>query len=103
MAIIQDLFPESNGAERFSYLTFSRINAIIFWLMQHASVAQSVVHLTRNEKVACSSHVTSSKKGHPTGVALFGAKRGMIESACASKSNPICIYRIAIYGNKVVQ
>ena len=25
-----------------------------------ASVAQSVVHLTRNEKVACSSHVTSS-------------------------------------------
>ena len=62
MAIIQDLIPESNGAERFSYLTFSRINAIIFWLMQHASVAQSVVHLTRNEKVACSSQVTSSKK-----------------------------------------
>ena len=27
-----------------------------------ASVAQSVVHLTRNEKVACSSQVTSSKK-----------------------------------------
>ncbi len=26
-----------------------------------ASVAQSVVHLTRNEKVACSSQVTSSK------------------------------------------
>ena len=25
-----------------------------------ASVAQSVVHLTRNEKVACSSQVTSS-------------------------------------------
>ena len=29
----------------------------------NASVAQSVVHLTRNEKVACSSHVTSSKIG----------------------------------------
>ena len=29
---------------------------------QYASVAQSVVHLTRNEKVACSSQVTSSKK-----------------------------------------
>ena len=27
-----------------------------------ASVAQSVVHLTRNEKVACSSQVTSSTK-----------------------------------------
>ena len=27
----------------------------------NASVAQSVVHLTRNEKVACSSQVTSSK------------------------------------------
>ncbi len=27
----------------------------------YASVAQSVVHLTRNEKVACSSQVTSSK------------------------------------------
>ena len=27
---------------------------------QYASVAQSVVHLTRNEKVACSSQVTSS-------------------------------------------
>ena len=27
-----------------------------------ASVAQSVVHLTRNEKVACSSQVTSSSK-----------------------------------------
>ncbi len=27
-----------------------------------ASVAQSVVHLTRNEKVACSSQVTSSNK-----------------------------------------
>ena len=29
---------------------------------QIASVAQSVVHLTRNEKVACSSQVTSSRK-----------------------------------------
>ena len=31
-------------------------------LAYDASVAQSVVHLTRNEKVACSSHVTSSIK-----------------------------------------
>ena len=31
-----------------------------------ASVAQSVVHLTRNEKVACSSQVTSSK--NPTSI-----------------------------------
>ena len=30
-------------------------------LYSFASVAQSVVHLTRNEKVACSSQVTSSK------------------------------------------
>ena len=29
---------------------------------RYASVAQSVVHLTRNEKVACSSQVTSSRK-----------------------------------------
>ena len=35
---------------------------IIAKLSQAASVAQSVVHLTRNEKVACSSQVTSSKK-----------------------------------------
>ena len=32
------------------------------WLESPASVAQSVVHLTRNEKVACSSQVTSSQK-----------------------------------------
>ena len=31
-------------------------------MFEPASVAQSVVHLTRNEKVACSSQVTSSKK-----------------------------------------
>ena len=31
--------------------------------IKSASVAQSVVHLTRNEKVACSSHVTSSRTG----------------------------------------
>ena len=30
--------------------------------LKNASVAQSVVHLTRNEKVACSSQVTSSSK-----------------------------------------
>ena len=34
---------------------------------RHASVAQSVVHLTRNEKVACSSQVTSSKNPPPIG------------------------------------
>ena len=39
---------------------------------QIASVAQSVVHLTRNEKVACSSQVTSSKyKASPVGLAFF--------------------------------
>ena len=31
-------------------------------ILKLASVAQSVVHLTRNEKVACSSQVTSSNK-----------------------------------------
>ena len=36
-----------------------------------ASVAQSVVHLTRNEKVACSSQVTSSKKLQVIGLELF--------------------------------
>ena len=35
---------------------------IIGIMYKLASVAQSVVHLTRNEKVACSSQVTSSKK-----------------------------------------
>ena len=38
---------------------------------KYASVAQSVVHLTRNEKVACSSHVTSSKISHPIRGGLF--------------------------------
>ncbi len=37
-----------------------------------ASVAQSVVHLTRNEKVACSSQVTSSKnQPFPFGIGWF--------------------------------
>ena len=44
-------------------LTFAVFTDIISWLRKiYASVAQSVVHLTRNEKVACSSQVTSSKK-----------------------------------------
>ncbi len=42
-------------------LTFLGITDIISKL-DFASVAQSVVHLTRNEKVACSSQVTSSKE-----------------------------------------
>ena len=37
----------------------------------YASVAQSVVHLTRNEKVACSSQVTSSKKPTTAVVGFF--------------------------------
>ena len=38
----------------------------------YASVAQSVVHLTRNEKVACSSQVTSSiKTPTPFGAGVF--------------------------------
>ncbi len=37
----------------------------------NASVAQSVVHLTRNEKVACSSHVTSSTKS-PRAATVLG-------------------------------
>ena len=37
----------------------------------HASVAQSVVHLTRNEKVACSSQVTSSTK-NPRAATVLG-------------------------------
>ena len=42
----------------------------------NASVAQSVVHLTRNEKVACSSQVTSSnKKNHPLGWFFCSAKK----------------------------
>ena len=36
--------------------------------VSNASVAQSVVHLTRNEKVACSSQVTSSKNPTLTGL-----------------------------------
>lgn len=31
-------------------------------LRKHAGIAQQVEHLTRNEKVACSSHVSSSTK-----------------------------------------
>ena len=42
-------------------MTFQEITAIISKFIV-ASVAQSVVHLTRNEKVACSSQVTSSIK-----------------------------------------
>ena len=47
-------------------LTFIPKLDIMIWQI-NASVAQSVVHLTRNEKVACSSQVTSSKKDqlHP--------------------------------------
>ena len=43
-----------------------------------ASVAQSVVHLTRNEKVACSSQVTSSTKTavFATKTAVFRTFRG---------------------------
>ncbi len=42
-----------------------------------ASVAQSVVHLTRNEKVACSSQVTSSKnRDNPKGYPDFWINRG---------------------------
>ena len=50
-------------------LTFLHIAAIIIELngCMFASVAQSVVHLTRNEKVACSSQVTSSKLGSIVG------------------------------------
>ena len=42
-------------------LTFHLKVDIMIWQID-ASVAQSVVHLTRNEKVACSSQVTSSKR-----------------------------------------
>jgi hypothetical protein len=45
-------------------------------LLEHFKTAYNSKTTTRNEKVACSSHVTSSKKGHPIGVALFGAKEG---------------------------
>ena len=51
---------ENNNTNK-NQLTFLNFTDIIFKLY-YASVAQSVVHLTRNEKVACSSHVTSSKK-----------------------------------------
>ena len=39
---------------------------IMLELIENASVAQSVVHLTRNEKVACSSQVTSSTNKRAT-------------------------------------
>ena len=38
------------------------VGIILSLIEQFASVAQPVVHLTRNEKVACSSQVTSSIK-----------------------------------------
>ena len=54
------LFPK-NLEEKL--LTFVLLTDIIAWLRKiYASVAQSVVHLTRTEKVACSSQVTSSRK-----------------------------------------
>ena len=50
-------------------VSFYRYNVKAF---KNASVAQSVVHLTRNEKVACSSQVTSSSKGlTPSGRDLY--------------------------------
>ncbi len=39
--------------------------------LKYASVAQSVVHLTRNEKVACSSQVTSSNNSPITVMGLL--------------------------------
>ena len=56
--ICQPLFCCNKGRKRKYLLTLSQFPDII---MKLASVAQSVVHLTRNEKVACSSQVTSSK------------------------------------------
>ena len=58
-------------------MTFGRLSGILNWL-NDASVAQSVVHLTRNEKVACSSQVTSSTKTavFTTKTAVFLTFRG---------------------------
>lgn len=48
-----------------------------------ASVAQSVVHLTRNEKVACSSQVTSSTK-----TAVFLVKAAVFRTFRACLKEP---------------
>ena len=70
-------------------LTFFPFMDIILKLSKAASVAQSVVHLTRNEKVACSSQVTSSKNPPLTRwdffiyflAKLFAALLGLLDSA----------------------
>ena len=64
-----------NGISRLpkKLLTFIPKLDIMIWQID-ASVAQSVVHLTRNEKVACSSQVTSSKKASRT-AGFFHSKK----------------------------
>ena len=54
----------------------------------HASVAQSVVHLTRNEKVACSSQVTSSTK-----TAVFTMKTAVFRTFRGGLKDPKMAWR----------
>ena len=53
------------------------------WAKAPASVAQSVVHLTRNEKVACSSQVTSSNK-----TAVFATKTAVFLTFWSGLKDP---------------
>ena len=65
-------------------LTLGGIMDIMLKPWKLASVAQSVVHLTRNEKVACSSQVTSSNKIlTPTGWGFY------YSCSCADSKNEI--------------
>ena len=82
-------------------MTFGLITAIMIRL-SHASVAQSVVHLTRNEKVACSSQVTSSTK-----TAVFLLKTAVFLTFCgglrACQIGLALIWRYFFEGLKILK
>lgn len=65
-----------------------------------AGVAQLVEHLTRNEKVACSSHVTSSKKKDTLCVSFFLVFAASKDQTCLQLSKKIPRFR---YPAKVTQ
>ncbi len=44
----------------FCYTPLAKLKLLSYNVLNDAGVAQSVEHLTRNEKVTCSSHATSS-------------------------------------------
>ena len=65
----------ASGRQKKPNIRTKKVIALQRFLTHYRTIQNDKI-TTRNEKVACSNHVTSSKKGHPIGVALFGAKEG---------------------------